>query len=88
MKRKEFVKGKIGYIYSMSSRNAPEQAYIDEVEVKEYLGDGWGYVWNYPNERTEEVEIKDVYDTYEEAEKALLKFLIKTLNEYTVENEK
>ena len=87
MKRKEFIKGKIGYIYSMSSLNAPKDAYIEEVEVEEYEGDGWGSVWNYPNEMSEEVEIKDVYNTYEEAEKALIKFLLKTLTEYTVENE-
>ena len=87
MKRKEFVKGKIGYIYSFESKNAPKRAYIDEVEVEEYEGDGWGSVWNYPNEMSEEVEIKDVYDTYEEAEKALIKFLLKTLTECTVEND-
>ena len=86
MKKKDFIKGNRVYIFETDSRVSPDNIYIDEVEVEEYLGCGWGSVWDFANESIVDVELKDVYSTYEEAEKALLKFLLKTLKEYTVEN--
>ena len=81
MKRKDFVKGKTGYIYSFESKNASKHVYIDEVEVEEYEGDGWGSVWNYPDEMSEDVEIKDVYYTWDEAKQALMKTLVNMMKE-------
>lgn len=83
MKKAEFKKGTEGYVYKITS----EHAYIDPVEVEEYTDQGYGYVWNYPSESREEVEIKKVYFTYNEAKKALMKTLIKIINEVINEEE-
>lgn len=82
MKKVDFVKGKVGYMIETDSRISPDRFYIDEVEIENYEGEGWGNVWDFANERSEQVKIKNVFYSYKDAKKALLRFLSKAYQEH------
>ena len=76
MKKKDFIKDKKGFIYRCNSSSTPTEISIHEIELHTVY-DYWAYAWDYEDEESIYVEPKDIFYTYEEAKKALLKFLSK-----------
>ena len=76
MKKKDFIKGKEGYVYKCTKETTPTDIYIHKVEILTVY-DSYAYAWDYENEENVYVEPEDIFYTYEDAKKALLKFLSK-----------
>lgn len=86
MKKADFKQGAKGFVYSFTRETSPTDTYIHEVEI-EHVEDKYGYAWDFPNEQSIYVEPKDVFYTYEEAKKALLRFLSKMHQKFMKEVE-
>ena len=76
MKKKDFVKDKKGFIYRCNTDVTPTGISIHEIEIHTVY-ECWAYAWDYENEESIYVEPKDIFYTYEDAKKALLKLLSK-----------
>ena len=85
MNRKDFQKGKQGFIIRMCGSVGLSNIYIEEVEVEGYRN-GYLYVWDWANEESVTIDnLRDVYYTREEARKAVLRYLAKQYKKFNAE---
>ena len=82
MKRSDFKRGKPAYIIRMWRSTSLPNICIEEVEI-EGIKNGYPSVWDWANEESVYVELKDVYSTYEDARKKLLRYLSKQFQKHS-----